>query len=376
MRVVIAPDSFKECATAPVVAEALARGIRRVWPEVDLELIPMADGGEGTVEALVRSTDGERVTCAVTAPLGDTVHADYGILGDKQCAVLEMAAASGLHLVPESRRDPRHTTTYGTGQLIVDALNRGIRRLIIGVGGSATNDGGAGMAQALGYQLRDATECDLPPGGAALAKLHRIAAEHVHPALSQCQIRVACDVTNLLCGPDGASAVYGPQKGATPEMIDELDDALRHFAAQIAQWRGIDIINLEGGGAAGGLAAGLVSFANAQLERGVDLVADACHLTEKLRGADLVITGEGTLDAQTVFGKVPIGVATRAADAGIPVIAVAGHLGEGYEDLLQHGVTAIHTIAPEGTPVEESIAHAEKFLANTAETIANNFTPT
>ena len=302
----------------------------------------------------------------MTAPLGDTVQADYGILGDKQCSVLEMAAASGLHLVPEANRDPRHTTTFGTGQLIVHALNRGIRRFIIGVGGSAINDGDTGMAQALGYQLRDATERGLPPGGAALAKLHRIADEHVHPALPQCQIRVACDVTNLLCG---------PQKGATPEMIDELDDALRHYADPIAQWRNIGIGNIEGGGAAGGLAAGLVAFANATLERGVDLVADACELTEKLRSADLVVTGEGSINGQTVYGKVPMGVATRAAEAGIPVIAVAGHLGEGYENLLQHGVTAIHAIAPPRHPTRRIHRNAEKYLADTAEMIAKNFAP-
>ena len=370
MRIVIAPDSFKECASALDVAQAIARGWRRVFPDADVALAPMADGGEGTVEALVAATGGSKIEVTATGPMGDAVTAAYGILGDGRTAVIEMAAASGLPLAPVRARDPRVATTRGTGDLMRDALDRGMRRIILGIGGSATNDGGAGMAQALGFSLLDAAGAELPPGGAALARLRRIDAANKHPGLEGTEILVACDVDNPLCGPRGASRVYGPQKGASKTAVMELDEALRHFAAVVKQSLGADLLDLPGAGAAGGLGAGLVAFAGARLCRGVDLVAEACGLRERVAGADLVITGEGRLDAQTAHGKTPAGVARIAKEAGVPVVAVAGTLGEGYAALYEIGIDAMFSICPGPIEVAEAMGRAEEFIENTAEALA------
>ena len=370
MRIVIAPDSFKECASALTVAQAIARGWRRVFPDADVVLAPMADGGEGTVEALVAATGGSIIEVTVTGPMGYAVTAAYGILGDGRTAVIEMAAASGLPLAPAAARDPRIATTRGTGDLMRDALERGMRRIILGIGGSATNDGGAGMAQALGFSLLDAAGAELPPGGAALARLRRIDAANKHPGLEETEILVACDVDNPLCGPRGASCVYGPQKGASQTAVMELDEALRHFAEVVKQALGADVIDLPGAGAAGGLGAGVVAFAGARLCRGVDLVADACGLRERVAGADLVITGEGRLDAQTAHGKTPAGVARIAKEAGVPVVAVAGMLGEGYAALYEIGIDAMFSICPGPVEVAEAMGRAGELLENTAEALA------
>ena len=352
------------------VAESIAEGWRRVAPGDELCLVPMADGGEGTVDALIAGTHGERVSVTVTGPLGDPVTAVYGLLGDQTTAVIEMAAASGLALAPPDRRDPRIATTYGTGELMRHALERGATRIIIGIGGSATNDAGAGMAQALGYSLTDAKGEELTRGGAALAHLHRIDAASAHPGLAACEVLVACDVTNPLCGERGASRVYGPQKGATPEAVEVLDAALQHFGAEIERQLGVAVMELPGGGAAGGLGAGLAAFARGSLRPGVNLVAQACGLDALTRDADLVITGEGKLDSQSANGKTPVGVARIAKRYGKPVVAIAGSLGAGYASLGEHGIDAAFSICSYPMPLNEAMTRARELLADAAESIA------
>ena len=370
MRIVIAPDSFKESASALAVAEAVTAGWRRVFPDAECVRVPMADGGEGTVEALVAATGGRRIEVEATGPLGEPVRAGYGILGDGRTAVIEMAAASGFSLVPAHARDPRITTTRGTGDLMRDALDRGVTKIIVGIGGSSTNDGGTGMAQALGFSLKDAAGKELPPGGAALARLASIDATNKHPALDRCEIRVACDVNNPLCGPTGASLVYGPQKGASEAIALELDAALRRFGEIVEKQLGGAVLELPGAGAAGGLGAGLVAFAKARLGLGVELVAEACDLEKHMAGADLVITGEGRLDGQTAHGNTPIGVARIAKRLGIPVIALAGTLGPGWESLYGLGIDAMFAICPGPIALNDSMARAEELLSDTAEAIA------
>ena len=374
MRVVIAPDSFKECLSALDVAEALAAGLRRAVPDAELELIPMADGGEGTVDALVAATDGRSVPLTVTGPMGNPVDAVYGMLGDGETAVIEMASASGLHLVLPHDRDPRVAMTYGTGELLRAAMERGAKHIIIGIGGSATNDGGAGMAEALGYRFLDAEGNALPRGGAALASLARIDTSNRLSTLDRCDVLVACDVTNPLCGLNGASHVYGPQKGADAETVDVLDAALRHFANVVRDQLGIEIADLPGAGAAGGLGAGLVAFARGSLRPGVDLVADACHLADRIVGADLVITGEGKLDGQSIHGKTPVGVARIAQAAGVPVVAVAGALGDGYEAVYERGIDTVYALCTETITPEFAMTHAAELLAEVGQRIGRTWT--
>jgi len=369
MKIVIAPDSFKECASAQEVAAAIAEGVARIVPDAEQVLVPMADGGEGTVDALVVATSGTLDECTVAGPLGDPVTALYGISGDAGTAFIEMASASGLALVPPERRDPRLTTTRGTGELMARALDRGVTRIVLGIGGSATNDAGTGMAQALGISLLDEDGKELGPGGAALAGLARIDDTRRHPGLATCEVLVACDVDNPLCGPNGASLIYGPQKGATPPEACELDAALRHFGEVVQDQLGTTILDMPGAGAAGGLGAGLVAFAGAQLAGGADLVAEVSKLDERLTGADLVITGEGMLDRQTVSGKTPIGVARIAQRHGIPVIALAGALGEGYRDVYDHGITAAFAICTHPMTLEKSVERTKELLADTAEAV-------
>jgi len=370
MNVLIAPDSFKECLSAGTAAEAIARGWHRARPDDSLDLLPLADGGEGTVAALRAATPGGRlVACEVMGPRGTAVQAAYVDLG-RRGVVLEMAAASGLTLLAPKARDPRHTTTRGTGELLAHALEGGARRVIVGLGGSATNDGGAGLAVGLGYRLLDADGRPLPPGGAALARLARIDAAERHPVLEGSTIIAACDVDNPLCGPQGASHVFGPQKGATAEMVAELDAALAHFAAIVHRDLGVDVLEIPGAGAAGGLGAGLIAFAGATLEPGFSLIADICGLDARLRTADLVITGEGRIDGQTARGKTPMGVARRAQAQGKRVIAFCGALGEGHEALRTEGLAEIHCITPVGTLAADALARAEEYLADAAEALA------
>lgn len=373
MRIVIAPDSFKECASAAEVAEALAMGFRRVLPDAELVLVPMADGGEGTVDALVAATGGSKIELEVTGPLCEPVRAEYGILGDGCTAVIEMAAASGLELMPLGRRDPRITTTRGTGELMRHALERGVERIILGIGGSATNDGGAGMAQVLGFSFLDDQGKELPPGGAALARLARIDVSRRRPALAACEVLVACDVQNPLCGPKGASRVYGPQKGATEDVALELDAALRHLGETVERQLGVAILDVPGAGAGGGIAAGLVAFAGGRIRPGVEVVAEACDLGGRMQGADVVVTGEGRLDGQTAHGKTPAGVARLAKDRAIPVVAVAGTLGEGYEAAYDLGIDAVFSICSGPMGLNEAMANAKSLLADTAEAIARTW---
>lgn len=362
MFVVVAPDSFKGSLSATTVATAMERGILTVFPDARVRKIPIADGGEGTVEALVAATGGRMIPETVTGPLGSPVEAFWGVLGDGETAVIEMAAASGLTLVPVEKRDPRRTTTYGTGQLINAALRQGLRKLIIGIGGSATNDGGAGMAQALGVRFLDAAGRQLPFGGAALAKLSSIDLTDIQPLLADTSILVACDVDNPLCGKRGASAVYGPQKGATPANIQELDAALSRFAAIAGQITGRNVAGLPGAGAAGGLGAGLMYFTNAQLQPGVDIVLSATDFAGLVKGADLVITGEGSTDFQTAYGKAPVGVAKIARQYRVPTICLSGNLGRGYETVLEQGIGAVASIVPGPMSLSECMATAAELV--------------
>ncbi|ASS97868.1 glycerate kinase [Geobacillus thermocatenulatus] len=371
MKVVIAPDSFKESLSALEVAEAVERGFRTVFPEAEYVKVPMADGGEGTVRSLVDATGGRIVETEVTGPLGEPVRAFFGLLGDGKTAVIEMAAASGLHLVPREQRNPLVTTTRGTGELILAALDAGATHLIIGIGGSATNDGGAGMVQALGGRLLDEDGCDIGPGGGALADLHAIDLSGLDPRLGGVRIDVACDVDNPLTGPNGASAIFGPQKGATPDMVAVLDRNLAHYADVIRRDLGKQVGDIPGAGAAGGLGAGLLAFLPAELKRGVDIVIETVQLAERVKGADLVITGEGRIDGQTVFGKTPIGVAKTAKRFGVPVIGIAGSLGDDSAAVLDHGIDALFTIVPGVIPLEKAFEQAEQYVTQTARHIAS-----
>jgi len=365
MRIVVAPNAFKGSLSALAAAKAIGDGIRLADPDADLTLVPIADGGDGTVDALVAGADGQHRVLRVRGPLTDPVDADYGVIDGGKTAVIEMAKAAGLALLPQDKRDPRVTTTYGVGELLQHAYDGGARHFIVGIGGSATNDGGAGMAQALGYHLLDAQGHELPPGGLALQNLARIHVGGVHANWTDAQVDVACDVTNPLTGPSGASAVYGPQKGATPEMVAELDAALKHFAQIIRRDLGVDVEPLPGAGAAGGLGAGLVAFTGARLRPGAEMVMEALNLDDRIKGADLVITGEGRLDSQTArFGKGPAAVARHARKAGIPVVALAGGIADEAElRLLFDGLEA--TVVQPCT-LEDAIAQAEPLLLRAA----------
>ena len=362
MRILVAPDSFKGSLSAPAAARAMARGIRAVFPEADVVEIPMADGGEGTVEALVAATGGNLRHASVRGPLGEPVDADWGVLGDGRTAVIEMAAASGLLWVPEGRRDPSIASTSGTGDLVKAALDAGLRRIVLGLGGSATNDGGAGFARALGARFLDEAGGDLPEGGAALARLARVELAGLDPRLAETELLVACDVDNPLCGPRGASAVFGPQKGATPEAVRELDAALARFARIAVRDTGREAAEVPGAGAAGGLGAGLLFFTPARLQPGVAVVLEAVGFDRRVEGADLVFTGEGRTDAQTAMGKAPAGVAAAARRHGIPVVCLSGGLGEGADLLLTRGIDALAAVPPAPMGLEAALADAAPLL--------------
>ena len=369
MKVCIAPDSFKESLSASEVAEAIRRGVLKVAPGAQTVIVPMADGGEGTVRALVDATGGEFVRETVTGPLGGKVQADYGLLGEGETAVIEMAAASGLPLLPPDERNPMLTTTFGTGELIRSALDRGVKHIIVGIGGSATVDGGAGMAQALGAKLLDEKGEEIGFGGGELRRLERIDLSGLAARVASVEVEVACDVTNPLTGPEGAARIYGPQKGATPEMVEALERNLAHLAHVIANDLGKDVCDLPGAGAAGGLGAGLVAFLGAKLRPGVEIVIEASGLREKMKGCHLVITGEGRLDEQSAFGKTIDGVAGVAKGLGIPVVAIAGSLGKGCEKVLGRGVSAYFSTVPGPGSLQEALTEAAEFLERTAEQV-------
>ncbi|EPT6931151.1 glycerate kinase [Cronobacter malonaticus] len=369
-KIVIAPDSFKESLSAMDVAKAIEAGFREIYPQAHYVCVPMADGGEGTVEAMVAATGGQIITTPVTAPLGNKVDGFFGLLGDGETAVVEMAAASGLHLVPAAQRDPRITTSYGTGELILAALERGVKAIIIGIGGSATNDGGAGMMQALGARFLDGEGHELAPGGAALAGLERLDLSALDPRLAQVSVTVACDVDNPLCGEKGASAVFGPQKGATPAMVTELDAALRRFGEQLEAVTGKTIISAPGAGAAGGMGAALLGMLNAELRPGIEIVIESLGLAQAVRDADLVITGEGRLDSQSIHGKTPIGVARVAKQFQRPMVAIAGSLTPDYQIVHEHGIDAAFSVIDRIVTLQEALDDAERNLRVTARNVA------
>ncbi|MBY9081395.1 glycerate kinase [Paenibacillus sp. HN-1] len=366
---VLAPDSFKESMTAKEACDAMELGIRKVDPNITCIQVPMADGGEGTMQSLVDATNGHVFRMNVTGPLGGEVEACFGILGDGETGVLEMAGASGIHLVPPAARNPLVTTTYGTGQLIKACLDRGVKKLLIGIGGSATNDGGAGVLQALGGRLFDQHGQEIGYGGGELGQLDRIDLTGLDPRLLEVQVEVACDVTSPLCGPEGASYVFGPQKGANAETAGQLDRSLNHYANVIREQLGKDLMDVPGAGAAGGLGYGLMVFLDGRLHRGVDLVIKYTGLEEMIKEADMVWTGEGSLDFQTQYGKTPLGVAAVAKKHNKPVVALAGRVGEDIEMLYEKGIDSVFGIMKEAGSIEEALMKGRENIEKTAESI-------
>lgn len=367
--IVLAPDSFKESMTAKEVCEAMERGIRKANSQIRCIHVPMADGGEGTMQSLVDATGGRVYSKEVVGPLGNNVVAEYGILGNGEIGVIEMASASGIHLVDSEKRNPLITTTFGTGQLIKACLDKGVKKLLIGIGGSATNDGGAGFIQALGGRLLDENGDDLSYGGGALAKLHTIDLSNLDERLKYVSVEVACDVNNPLCGKEGASYVFGPQKGATREMIEILDQNLSHYAEVIKEQLGKDVISKAGAGAAGGLGAGLMAFLDVKLKSGIEMVIEYANLEEKVRDADMVWTGEGSIDFQTQYGKTTLGVAMIAKKYNKPVIALAGRVGNDIDVLYDKGIDAIFGIMRGVTSIEEALVKGPENVEKTSENI-------
>lgn len=374
MKIVIAPDSFKESLTALEVAESIETGFKQIFPDAEYVKVPMADGGEGSVQSLIDATQGELVEVEVTAPLGNKVTGFLGISGDKQTAFIEMAAASGLHLVPFESRNPLKTTSFGTGELIKKALDLGVKKILLGIGGSATNDGGVGMLQALGISFKNANGEEISFGGEALSQIASISIENLEPRLAEVEFEVACDVNNPLCGELGASAVFGPQKGATPAMVLTLDNALAHFAKVAKAQLGVNIKDKAGAGAAGGMGGGLLLLPHAQLKAGVQIIIEATKLAEHVKDADLVITGEGRMDAQSIAGKTPVGVAKTAKQFDKPVIAIVGCLREDYNVVYQHGIDAVFPIIRNLGSLETTLAKGKENLTSSAENVARLLT--
>ncbi|QWA10054.1 glycerate kinase [Sodalis ligni] len=370
MKIVIAPDSYKESLSALEVATQIEKGFREVFPDAHYVKLPVADGGEGTVEAMVAATGGEIVKVRVTGPLGEKVDGFFGLSGDKKSAFIEMAAASGLELVRACDRNPLLTTSYGTGELIRCALDHGVKHCIIGIGGSATNDGGAGMVQALGGGLLDAEGKQIGYGGGELDKLSRIDISALDPRIRDCRFEVACDVTSPLTGDDGATAVFGPQKGATPDMIKVLDASLKNYARIIKRDLDKDVEHIPGAGAAGGMGAGLQAFCGAELRQGIEIVTEALGLDALVRDATLVITGEGRIDSQTIHGKVPIGVARVAKRYNKPVIGIAGSLTADVAVVHEHGLDAVFSVIYQICTLEEALDNAAENVRMTARNIA------
>ena len=367
VKILLAPQAFKGSISALSAGQAMERGIKRALPQADVAILPIADGGDGTVEALVNATHGKFRKSNVTDPLGRQTSAKWGILGDKKTAIIEMSVASGLRLVEPDKRDPLITTTYGTGELIKAALDEGCKRLIIGIGGSATNDGGAGAAQALGVRLLDANGHEIGWGGAALINLATIDTSDLDPRLRNVEVLVASDVTNPLVGPEGASYIYGPQKGASPEMVRLLDRALQHFGQVISKQLGVEIRGKPGAGAAGGLGGGLMAFLNASITPGAQLIMQALGIDQYLDGVDLVFTGEGQIDGQTIYGKAPVALAQAAKKHNLPVIAVVGAIAEGYDAVYKHGIDAVLSIVSRPMDMETAMDHAETLIEDASE---------
>ncbi len=365
MRILVAPDSFKGSLTAPQVAEAIARGVDQVCPECQIRRLPIADGGEGTLSALLAGTGGRSLPLTVRGPLGDNVTADLGTL-PTGIAVVEMAQASGITLIPPERRNPLLASSYGTGQLIKEALEQGCREIIVTIGGSATVDGGLGMLAALGARFTDATGKELPPIGRSLPAVARIDLTHWDARLDDVILRIASDVTNPLCGHSGAAAVFGPQKGADPAMVEFLDAGLRHFAAITLQATGMDVLNLPGAGAAGGVGAALMAYLRGQMQSGVQVVLDTLQVDRLLPDCDLIITGEGRMDGQTTQGKAPVGIAQRGLVHGCRTIALVGSIAPGYEAVYERGIEAVFPIVNRPMTLAEAMEQAEELLQDTA----------
>lgn len=367
MKFIFAPDSFKGSLSAVACCDLLERAAEKVFPGVETVSVPVADGGEGTVDALLRAGGGQRKSVRVTGPLFQAVTAEWGLLPDGT-AVLEMAQASGLPYVPAEKRDPRETTSLGTGEMIAHVLRQGARKLLLGIGGSATNDGGLGMLTALGAVFTDRDGNPVPPVGGELIRVEKADFSGLLPELRETEITVICDVTNPLLGPEGATFVYGPQKGAAPAIRDELEAGMAHYAAVVSQATGRDVARFPGAGAAGGLGAALGGLIGAKLKSGVDAVLDAVNFDEKLTGAALVVTGEGRLDAQSLrYGKVPVGVARRCAAKGVPVAVLAGGMDDGAEELLDLCECTLLTTAPGPISLEEAMKIAPVLYASAAE---------
>ncbi len=368
MKLIFAPDSFKESLTALEICEILERVTARHFPDAETICIPVADGGEGTVDALLRAMDGRRIRTQVTGPRFEPETAQWGLLSDGVTAVMEMAQASGLSYVPLPQRDPRRTTSLGTGEMIAEALRQGVRKILIGIGGSATNDGGIGMLQALGAVFTDAAGQPVPPVGGALASVAKADFSGLLPELRHTEITVICDVTNPLLGENGATWIYGPQKGATPEICEELEAGMAHFAQVAAAAAGRDIASFPGAGAAGGLGAALGGVLGAQLRSGIDAVLDAVDFSAKLEGVSLAVTGEGRIDGQSVcFGKVPVGVAKRCAQRGIPTVAIVGGIGEGAEGLFQLCESTIQTTVSGPMSLQAAMSNAPALYEQAAD---------
>ncbi|EOI1355023.1 glycerate 2-kinase [Citrobacter amalonaticus] len=358
MKIVIAPDSYKESLSATEVAQAIEKGFREIFPDAQYVSVPVADGGEGTVEAMIAATHGSAHSALVTGPLGEKVNANWGMSGDGKTAFIEMAAASGLALVPPDKRNPLITTSRGTGELILQALDSGASNIIIGIGGSATNDGGAGMVQALGAKLCDANGTEIGYGGGSLNTLNTIDVSGLDPRIKRCAIRVACDVTNPLVGEQGASRIFGPQKGATEPLILELDRNLAHYADIIKKSLGVDVKNVPGAGAAGGMGAALMAFLGAELKSGIEIVTQALNLEEHIHDCTLVVTGEGRIDSQSIHGKVPVGVANVAKKYHKPVIGIAGSLTRDVGVVHQYGIDAVFSVLTSIGTLEEAFRGA------------------
>lgn len=366
-KIVIAPDSFKESMTALQACQAIQRGIRRVLPDVDCVLVPMADGGEGTVDAFLTALNGQQISCRVEGPLADhQVESYFGLIDDGCTAVIEMAKANGIELLPPTQRNPWLTSSYGTGQMIRQALDLGVSKIIIGLGGSVTNDGGAGMAQALGAKFYDIHGEALPLGGGYLGQLTTMDLTQLDPRLQQIEMIIASDVNNPLCGEQGASYIFAPQKGASPEMVQQLDAHLCHFADVVETQLQLHVKHCAGTGAAGGLGFGLMAFTGAQMQSGAQLLIQHTQLAQQVSTADCLITGEGKLDAQTQLGKTPWAVAQLATPYQIPVIAFAGCLGQGFQQLYQHGFHRLITISPQHVTLAYALEHAQDYLQQAA----------
>ncbi|MBL7573691.1 glycerate kinase [Staphylococcus saccharolyticus] len=370
-KIVIAPDSFKESMTAKEVAQTIQEGFQNIFDEhVIYEIIPMADGGEGTTEALREALDATNYTVKVKDPLIRDIEANYARSDKHQTAIIELAAASGLALLDDNERNPLCTTTYGTGQLINDALNHNVKKIILGIGGSATNDGGVGMLQALGISFKDQYQHEIQPGGINLANIERIDVSHINPKLQDIEIKAACDVTNPLLGQNGAAVVYGPQKGATQKMIPKLDSALNHYHDKIELELNKTIKHIPGAGAAGGTGAALLAFLDAQLQPGIEVVLEETHFTNRVKDANLVITGEGKIDKQTIYGKTPIGVAKASKAFHIPVIAICGSLGKDYQEIYYHGIDSVFSIIEHPGDLNDALQNGTRYLTHTATNIA------